>query len=302
MHILISGASGLVGSHLTDFLIARGHKVGHLVRHYTDDDRTRHFQWNPAEGKMDPAAISWADAIVNLAGANVGHRWTDEYKKQILESRVAATQVLAREVKKSGKQLNAVISASAIGYYGLVTTPYIFKETDPSATDFFGTVCTQWEGAAGLFSEAGIRTVKLRLSMVLAADGGVLPKLAGPVKKRVGSPLGTGRQWMPWVHIDDLCALILRAIEDRQFVGVYNVAAPEQVTNKTFIKTIGKVLHRPVRLPRVPKFILRMVLGEMSGLVTEGSRVANEKVLEAGFRFRFEKLEDAIEDLLKIQN
>jgi uncharacterized protein (TIGR01777 family) len=299
MNILITGASGLVGSHLTEFLAEKGYTVAHLGRKKVRGASVSQFAWDPVNGTIDEGAVAWADAIVHLAGANVAEgRWTEKRKKQIIDSRVKGAQLLAKTVRKENAKAKVFVSAAAVGWYGMITSEKIFTETDLPAGDFFGDVCLKWENAADLLDEAGLRTVKLRIGVVLAKDGGALQKLAAPVKWFAGSPLGSGKQWMPWIHIDDLCALFLKAIEDEQMRGAYNAAASQHVTNKEFIKTIGKVLRRPVFLPPVPKFALKLVLGEMSGIVTEGSRVSNEKLLKTGFVFKYKTLTGALEDLL----
>ncbi|MDQ3111408.1 MAG: TIGR01777 family oxidoreductase [Bacteroidota bacterium] len=300
MNILITGASGLIGTHLTDFLTKQGHEVAHLGREKSSGNSIRQFVWDPANGTIENGAVAWADAIVHLAGANVAEgRWTEKRKEEIIESRVKGAQLLAATIRKENAKAKVFVSAAAVGFYGMITSEIIFKEIDPPASDFFGMVCLKWENSADLVEETGLRTVKLRIGVVLAKDGGALPKLAGPVKWFAGSPLGSGKQWMPWIHIDDLCALFLKAIEDGRMNGPYNAAASQHVTNKEFVKTIGKVLHRPVFLPPVPKFALKLFLGEMSGIVTEGSRVSNQKLLNAGFHFQHTQLEEALNDLLK---
>jgi hypothetical protein len=298
MNILITGASGLIGKHLTGFLAGNGHAVAHLGRKRSAEGKFRQFHWDPENGVMEEGAVSWADAIVHLAGANVSEgRWTEKRKREIIDSRVKSTQLLAKTIIREKAKTKIFISAAAVGWYGMISSDKIFTESAPAANDFFGNVCLQWENAADLMEEAGLRTVKLRISVVLAKDGGVLPQLAKPVKWLAGSPLGSGKQWMPWVHIDDLCALFLKAIEDVNMKGPYNAAASQHITNKEFVKAIGKVLHRPVFLPPVPEFILKTILGEMSGIVTKGSRVSNEKIKKAGFNFQYDNLETALKQL-----
>jgi len=300
MKILITGASGLIGSHLTVFLIDRGHDVAHLGRKKMHEGKVRHFNWDLEKEVMDVEACQWADAIIHLAGANVSEkRWTEKRKKEIIDSRVKGAQLLARNFRDQKTIPKVIVSASGVGYYGMETIERIFSETDPPSKDFFGECCSKWETSIDLFEEIGMRTVKLRIGVVLAKEGGALPKLAGPVKWMIGSPLASGKQWMPWIHIDDVCELFLRAIEDDNMHGVYNAIASQQITNKQFVKTIGKVLHRPVFFPRIPKFVLKMMLGEMSGIVTEGSRVSNEKLLKTGFAFKHVELENAMKDLLE---
>ncbi|MEO5643516.1 MAG: TIGR01777 family oxidoreductase [Bacteroidia bacterium] len=299
MNILITGASGLVGLHLTELLLSKGYTVAHLGRKKSADATVKQFTWDPSKEILEAGAISWADAIIHLAGASVSEgRWTEKRKNEIIDSRVKGAQLLAKAIRQEHSKAKVFISASAVGWYGMITSEKIFTETDSPANDFFGTVCLKWENAADLVEETGLRTVKLRIGVVLAKDGGALPKLAAPVKWFVGSPLGSGKQWMPWIHIDDLCALFVKAVEDEQMSGAYNAVAPNPVTNKEFVKTIGKVLHRPVFLPPVPGFALKLALGEMAQIVTEGSRVSNEKIRKAGFTFRYNELQPALENLL----
>lgn len=298
-NILISGASGLIGTHLSRMLTEKGHEPAHLVRPGASKEKYRSFHWSPDEGKIDPEAISWADAIINLSGAAVADKhWTDERKKLLISSRVNGLNLLAASMKSTSQKPKVLVSASGIGIYGIVTNDHVYTENDPSAQDFFGECCRLWEEAADRSAEAGLRVVKLRIGVVLAREGGALPKLAGPVKWLVGSPLGSGKQWMPWIHIDDLAQIFLRAIEDGSMSGVYNAVTAEQVTNKAFIKAVGRALGKPVFMPAVPSFALKLVLGEMAGIVTEGSRVSCEKLLATGFKFHFEKLEEALADLL----
>lgn len=300
MNILITGASGLIGSRLTDLLLEKGHAVAHLGRKKSGDSKVKHFTWDLKNETIEQGAVSWAEAIIHLAGANVADgRWTEKRKQEIIDSRVKGAQLLVKAHKAELSPAKIFISAAALGWYGIITSEKIFNESDPPAEDFFGTVCLKWENAADLLEELGLRTVKLRLGVVLSDEGGALKKLAGPVKWFVGSPLGSGKQWMPWIHIDDACALFIKAIEDESMHGAYNAVASQHITNKEFVKSIGKVLHRPVFLPPVPKFVLDLALGEMAGIVTEGSRASNEKVKKAGFVFKYDELENALKDLLE---
>lgn len=302
MNILITGASGLLGTHLTKMLLAQRHAVAHLGRKKVSIENVQSFTWDIENGKMEAEGIRWAEAIIHLAGANVSDkRWTASRKREIIDSRVKSSELLAKTLKVENEKLKVFVSASAVGIYGMTTEEKIFTEKDKPASDFFGDCCRKWETAVDLVEEIGIRRVKLRIGIVLAKDGGALPKLSAPVKYFIGSPLGSGKQWMPWIHIDDLCALFLKAVEDKNMNGAYNAIAEQHVTNKEFVKTIGKILHRTVFMPAVPKLILKIMLGEMSGIVTEGSRVSNEKILKAGFVFQHNQLENALKNLLTNQ-
>ncbi len=299
MNILITGASGLIGHHLTSKFLMAGHKVAHLGRTKSSSAIIQQFQWDLKSQTIEEGAVTWADAIVNLAGANVSEgRWTDKRKLEIIESRTEGTKLIAKAIQREKAKVKCFVSASAVGYYGMITTDKIFSETAAPSTDFFGVCCSKWESTIDLLEEIGLRTVKLRIGVVLAKEGGALPKLILPVKWFIGSPLGSGKQWMPWIHIDDLCELFLKGVEDEKMSGAYNAVTSNPVTNKEFVKSIGKIIHRPVFLPAVPKFVLKMMLGEMSGIVTEGSRASNEKILQTGFLFKYNNLEMALGNLL----
>src|SRR5665213_526050 len=201
MKVLITGGSGLVGSHLTDFLIQRGHEVAHLGRRKIGKKNIREFVWDLEKGIVDEEAIHWSEAIVHLAGASVADgRWTDARKKEIIDSRVKGPQLLSKILRNEKNIPKIFVSASGVGWYGNKIVTKFFTENDLPATDFLAEVCRKWEAAADLMEEVGMRTVKLRIGIVLAKDGGALPKLCGPVKWFFGSPLGSGKQWMPWIH------------------------------------------------------------------------------------------------------
>jgi uncharacterized protein len=300
MNILITGASGLIGSHLTDLLLKHNYAVGHLVRNVAVDKRVKHFQWNPAAGKIDPEAIRWADAIINLAGAGIADkRWTEERKRLIIDSRVQSVRLLAKEAKTQQKELTSFITASGVGYYGMDLSEKIFREEDPPGTDLAAECCRLWEQAADLFEELGSRVVKLRIGVVLANDGGALPRLAAPIKLYAGAAIAPGNQWMRWVHIDDVCRAFLKAIEDDSMNGAYNVVATNDATNKDFTKAVAKKLGKPVLLPPIPEFVMRLMFGKMSRLLTTGTRASNQKIRQTGFDFEYEKLSAALDALMR---
>ena len=300
MKILITGASGIIGTHLTKLLLSKGHEVAHLGRKKTHNENVVHFKWDLEKETMDLGAATWADAIVHLAGANVSEsRWTSERKKEIIDSRKKGPALLSKILRHEKNIPKVFISASGVGWYGCATTQTIFKENDLPAKDFLAEVCQNWEAAADLMEETGMRVVKLRIGVVLAKEGGALPKLSAPVKWFVGSPIASGKQWMPWIHIDDLCELFLKAIADVKMTGVYNAVSSDYITNKDLVNAIGKVLHRPVFFPRVPAFALKMRFGEMAEIITGGSRVSNEKLLQTGVVLKYNNLSGALKNLLE---
>jgi uncharacterized protein len=296
--ILISGGSGLVGSRLAERLEELGYSVSFLSRSSSPSGARTVYRWDIQKRELDPKAIQNADFIVHLAGANIAQkRWTKKWKQEIIDSRVQSTTLLFQEVKKSGKKLSAFISASAIGYYGAITSEKIFTEDDPSGSDFMGDVCWLWEQSADQFTNLGIRTVKIRTGIVLSKKGGALKKMLRPIKMGLGSVLGSGQQFMPWIHIDDLCGIYIRAIEDTTLEGAFNAVAPEPVSAKEYTRTLARAFKKPLFLPKVPPGILKFMLGEMSSILLNGSRVSSDKIIAAGFQFHYPKLASALLDL-----
>ncbi len=293
--ILITGGSGLVGSRLSEMLIDLGYEVAHLSRTPDKFSRYKTFKWDIREPYIDDNAIGWADYIVHLAGASVAEeKWTDERKKEILESRVNSANLLYSCLQKSHHHVKGFISSSAIGIYGN-SGDQLMSEESTLGDDFLAEVCKAWEGAAWKMKELGLRTVILRLGIVLSDKGGALPQIARPVKMMAGAALGTGKQYMSWVHIDDACRLFIRAIEDHQFEGVYNAVAPHPVTNKEFTKELAEAMHKPLVLPKVPAFAINLMMGEMSEVVLASQRVSANKVLQTGFTFEYNYLEEALD-------
>lgn len=219
-------------------------------------------------------------------------------EKLILDSRVESANLIFSEVKKRNKELKAFISASAVGYYGALTSDKVFTEEDHPASDFLGQTCFEWENAAKQFETLGIRTVTLRTGLVLNKSGGALSKMIIPIRLGLGSALGNGNQYIPWIHIDDLCEIYIKAIEDSQMAGAFNAIAPNFQTNKSLTHMLSNALNKPYWLPNTPAFLLKFILSKMSVLLLKGSRVSSDKILKTGFTFRFPKLEKALKDLL----
>ncbi|KAA9338373.1 TIGR01777 family protein [Hymenobacter busanensis] len=296
--VLISGGRGLIGMRLSEMLIDAGYEVAHLSRQ-TSHGHYCSFRWDPATGQIDEGALRYADYVVNLAGASVSdEKWSEERKREILDSRVGGTNLLARELRERDHHVKAFISASAIGIYGDANGRLLDETTPPAPSDdFLATVATQWEQAAHHVQELGIRTVVTRIGIVLSDAGGALPQIARPVKLMAGAALGSGKQYMSWIHIDDLCRLLIQMMEDTDWQGTYNAVTPNPVTNKEFTTTLAEVLHRPLVLPKVPEFGLKLVMGEMSEIVLASQRVSAQKVLQQGFQFEYPELKQALEAL-----
>jgi len=285
--ILVSGASGLIGRPLRKALESRGHGVRTLSRSSRGD-----YQWDVDSGHLDPAALEGVDAVVHLAGEGIAQRWTDAAKARILGSRVDGTKLLADAVLQR-KQRPAFISASGISYYGIAQSEEV-DEHSPSGDGFLAEVVRRWEGAAQPLVDAGVRTVFLRTGIVLSAKGGALAKMLPPFKMGVGGRVGSGRQRMSWVSLDDLVAMYVHVVESESLEGPVNAVAPEAVSNQEFTKVLGKVLGRPTIFP-LPAAVVKALFGEMGRETILGDLAVSPGVLEAsGFRWRHTKLEAAL--------
>jgi uncharacterized protein len=299
MRVLIAGATGLVGSQLTELLNSTGYDVTTLSRNVTKRSKYKSFLWDPSSGTIDETSLNGVDYIINLSGTNIMEkRWSNQRKAEIITSRTQSTKLLIKAVKKNNIKLKAFISASAIGFYGSQTLEKIFKESDPAHSDFLGETCRLWESSSNDLKDLNIRIVHLRIGIVLAKKGGALEQMAKPISLGLGSALGNGKQYMPWIHIDDLCKMFSDAIENPKIEGPYNAVAPGSVTNENLTKQIAETLKKTFWLPNVPAFVLKLLLGEKSTLVLYGSRVSSSKIISTGFRFKYSTLREALDDLL----
>lgn len=292
--ILITGQRGFIGSYLTVLLQERGYQVVGLSRNPAGEQQ---YFWDLEKGKLDQTALDGVSAIVHLAGAGIAEsRWTARRKKEIVESRVKSAELLYRAVKESGRSLELFVSASGVNYYGSSRLDLVLSEDDPAGEDFLAGCCLAWEDAADRFADMA-RVVKFRTAMGLAKDGGALEKLLLPLRFGLGSPLGSGNQYLPWIHITDLCNAYLWVLENSTINGVFNLVAPEQITNRQLMRSLARMLKRPFFLPAIPAPLLRLLLGELSSMLVEGNRVSSRKLQESGFNFLFPSLELALNDL-----
>ena len=288
--ILVTGGTGLVGRRLTALLTEKNHEVRILSRNPKNENE---FKWDYSKGFLDDKAIENIDYIIHLAGAGIADkRWTKERKEVIVNSRVATANLIFDKIKAQNISLKGFISASGSNYYGAQTTAKVFKESDAVGTDFLGQVCLKWEAAANQFKDLNIPVTILRTGVVLSKTGGALEKMRTPIV----SPLGSGNQYMAWIHIDDLCNLYTKAIEET-FVGVYNAVSPEFHTSKTFSKALAKAIKRPFLPIAVPGFLLKLVFGELAIILLHGSRLSSDKIKEKGFIFKYKELALALKNL-----
>lgn len=293
--ILITGASGLVGTRLTQLLQKRGHEVSHLGR-TKKSGPVKSYVWDVHAGTLDPRALQNAEVVIHLAGAGIADaRWSKERKQEILESRTKSTALLVQKLNEGNNPVKALIAASAIGYYGLTLDATELTEESNPGTGFLAEIVTAWEHAADQLKNK--RLVKIRTGVVLSKNHGALHELAKPMRVGLGAPLGTGNQYISWIHLDDLCAVFCKAVEDETMQGAYNATAGS-VTNRKLTRTIANVLHKPLWLPAIPGFALKLFLGEMADLVLYGSNVASYRIRQAGFSFTFDTLEKALNNLL----
>ena len=294
--VLITGGTGLIGAVLQGVLLEAGYEVILLSRNTKKENS---FLWDVEKNFIDKQAILKCDHLIHLAGAGIADKpWTEERKQEIIDSRVAPTALLVKSFKQHQKELKTVVAASAIGYYGFETSEHIYTEIDAASTGFLADTCVLWEQATSKLKEVSERLVQLRIGVVLDKNGGALKKMAQPVHFYAGAAIGTGKQYMPWIHVKDLCEMILFSLKNEKVHGVYNAVSSAATTNDEFTKAIGKALHKPILLPAIPAFVIKTLFGDMAGMVLEGSRVSNQKIKETGFKFKNENIDVALEDLL----
>jgi uncharacterized protein (TIGR01777 family) len=291
--ILLAGGTGLIGKQMQVFLQKQGHEVRILSRKPSDLSKNI-FHWQPTKDEIDLTAVNGVTTIINLSGAGIADKkWSTERKREMIDSRVQPTLFLAYLTPKM-PDLKQYISASGINCYGYENHAKVYQENDPFGKDFLSQVVEKWEQAADSLSAYCVVS-KIRISVVLAANGGALETIAKPIKMGLTSALGSGKQWMPWIHIDDLVSLFNFVMENR-LEGSFNANA-KNVNNLAFTETLAKQLHRKRWLPNVPAFVLKTVLGEMSTVVLEGVNASNEKIKKAGFAFQYENLSDALKEV-----
>lgn len=300
MKVLITGATGLVGSEIVkrcaednisvNFLTTSAEKVDYF-------ENAKGFVWSPSEGKIDLNCLRGVDKIINLVGANVAEPWTDSHKKAIYDSRIETAALLKKSLRENEHRVNQITSASAIGIYPDSQKNYYHESTSDSADNFLGDVVVKWEKAVDEFSELGLEVAKIRIGLVLSADGGALSPILKTVKNYLGAPLGNGKQWQSWIHIYDLSRMFLFAVNNN-LDGVYNGVAPNPVSNEKMTNCIAELEGKPLWLPNVPAIVLKTAMGERSCLVLNSQRVSAEKIESLNFDFRFPILKKALQNLL----
>jgi len=296
-HVLITGGSGLLGMRLTDALLEKGYRVSHLGRKPGKDVRVQTFLWDVTKGKVDEQCIDDTDVIVHLAGAGIADKkWSEDRKKLIINSRAASIRLIYNLIQRRPNKVNSIISAAAIGYYGNRGNELLTEESPPGK-GFMPECCIAWEEAADEGKKLGLRVVKLRTGVVLDKKGGALRQMAMPVKLYAGAALGSGRQWVPWIHWQDAVDMYLAAIENINLTGVYNMVAPAPATNRQLMKAIATQLDRPLWFFSVPGLVFKMLMGEMSIIILGSTRVSSQKIQDEGFVFKYPDLAGALKQI-----
>ena len=298
MKVLIAGGTGLIGKKIISLLSQKGFEINLLSRKKVMIPGVNSFIWNPENMEIDPAAFKDVDSVINLSGAGIAEeRWTEKRKNIILESRIKAVDTLKKGIIDSDNKPKSFIGASATGYYGGSYTENIYSETDSPANDFLGNTCKKWEESYVEIEKLGIRTCVVRIGIVLSREGGAYPKMRAPVALGLGSALGSGKQWMPWVHIDDVTGIFHHLVLTEGIDGAFNAVADECINNSGFMKRIAQKLRKPFFLPAVPGFLLKTMLGEMAIIVLGSSRVGNQKIKKSGYTFNYPDLDSALDNL-----
>ncbi len=301
MKVLITGATGLIGSKLTKLC----HEKGIIVHYLTtskekikNNDNYKGFYWNPSTNYIDAKCFEGITTIVNLVGATISKRWTDKYKKIIIESRTETAHLIFETLKSIDHNVGHFISASGVSIYPNSETELYTEEYVGVDDSFLGKVVVEWEAAAKQFKSLGIDVAKVRTGVVLDKDKGAFPELAKPVKMGVPAVIGNGNQWLSWIHLDDIAGIYMKIIKDKD-EGIFNAVAPTPVTNKRITKLLAEKYNVPIWLPKIPSFVLKLALGEMAILVTEGQLVSSKKIEALGYKFVYYNIENALDDLIE---
>ena len=304
MKILVTGATGLIGRSLCRVLTEDGHIVSAVSRSSAKPKGlsvSEVYKWDPQTGPPSQEAIEGVDALINLAGEPIdARRWSEEQKRSIRDSRVITTRHLVDGLRVGHKKPAVLVNSSAVGFYGDRGDEQL-EETSPAGRGFMSDVCEEWEREASRAGDLGIRVVLVRTGVVLSAEGGALRKMLGPFRLGLGGPLGSGRQWFPWIHVKDIVGIFHHALVTSNLSGAMNGVAPQEVSNAEFTRQLAAVLHRPAFLP-VPEMALRVLMGEMSSVLFGSQRVVPKAALGSGYEFQFPALRPALENLLGTEN
>lgn len=300
--VLITGGTGLIGMSLSQTLAESGFSVVHLSRNPKGNEEFQTFQWNIDKGEIDPLAFQNVEHIIHLAGASVADgKWTEERKTVLIDSRVKSAKLLKRYCIQENIQLKHFISASAIGWYPMEINDQLYTEDEAVSSGYLADICKVWEAAADTFQEIAEHVAKIRIGVVMSKNGGALTEISRPIRLYVGAGLGSGRQAMNWIHIDDVAGIFKHVLQNR-LSGIFNAVGPTPTTNQDFMQTLADVLDRPILLPNVPEFVMRLILGASSEMVLKGTFVSAEKIIDSGYEFDFPTINSALFDIYWAKN
>ena len=293
--ILITGGTGLIGNALCKKLLENGHQVSVLTRTLVKSNSINYFLWDVDKSTIDEKAFDGVEHIIHLAGCGIAEKkWTAERKKEIIDSRVNSSKLILAVLQKLNIKLKSFVGASAIGIYGMETSEKIYSENDLGPSDFLSETCIAWENSYDDFDTVSERQSIARISVVISKDGGALKKLLPIFKFGLGSGIGTGKQYMPWIHLDDLVSVFYEILFNSSYHGIYNAVSTEHVTNYSFSKQLAQSFKKPFFMPLIPAFIIKLMYGEMANVILEGSRVSNARLVKKGFVFKYPDLKSAL--------
>lgn len=301
MKVLITGATGLIGTELVSLLLQNGISVNYLTtskNKIVNELNYNGFYWSPEKGIIDENCLMEVDSIINLAGANISKRWTNSYKQEIIESRLLSSALLFNAIKNNPNQVKQIVSASGTSIYPNSDTVIYDENSTQVNNSFLGNVVIKWEESTDKFASLGLKVCKLRTGIVLSTKGGALVEMLKTIKIGLGSSFGSGKQIQTWIHIHDIASLYYFAIKNN-LDGVYNAVSPNPVSNEELTFTIAKVLKKPLFMPSIPKFIMKLILGEMHELLFENRNLSAKKIIDKGFVFKYKTIDEALKNILK---
>jgi uncharacterized protein (TIGR01777 family) len=300
MKVLITGATGLIGTELVTLLLQNGISVNYLTtskNKIVNEINYNGFYWSPEKGIIDENCLMGVDSIINLAGANIAKRWTNSYKQEIIESRLLSSSLLFKAIKNNPNQVKQIVSASGTSIYPNSDTIVYDENSTEINNSFLGNVVVKWEESTDKFNSLGLKVCKLRTGIVISTNGGALVEMLKTIKLGLGSSFGSGKQIQSWIHIHDIASLYHFAIQN-QLEGVFNAVSPNPVTNEQLTFAIAKVLRKPLFMPNIPKFLMKLMLGEMHELLFENRNLSSKKIIDKGFVFKYKTIDEAMKNIL----
>lgn len=297
--ILITGGTGLLGKTISEILLKNGHTIVWLSREAGNYKGITKFKWDLSKNYIDEKAFEGVESIIHLAGAPIADkRWTDSYKKEIIDSRVKSSELLFNYISKNDYPVKTFIGGSAMGFYGSGISEKIFTEEDPAGFDFLAETCVLWEKSYEPFIEKGLRTVIIRTGVVLSKHEGAYAKMAPAFKFGLGAAVASGKQYFPWIHINDIANMFVYALQNQKIQGIYNGVSSEFINNKDFSRQLAVSFNRPFFMPNIPGLLLKTAMGEGAIMLTGGVKISNKKIKETGFKFEFETAKEALQSLV----